>query len=138
MRKNDLKFFIFIFSLLIYTLLSKILSVYLITLGRFYLSYFFIYFLLLSLFASVKGKIFLFDEIYRFWVYAFAPILVYIFFNLNVITPFYISGNFAYFICFLFSNFYNSNFKERKFIILFRTLGFFFFILGVSLNWKIF
>ncbi|MBO8139232.1 MAG: hypothetical protein H0Z22_01935 [Thermosipho sp. (in: Bacteria)] len=137
MKKYDLKILLFVFSLFVYTWTSRILNVELFTMGRFQLGYFFLYFLVLSLISSLKGKFFLFDEIYRFWVYAFVPITVFVFFNLSIIFHVNISRMYAYLIFFLFSNFYNSNFKERKEVIIFRTLGFFIFVLGVSLNWKI-
>jgi len=137
MKKYDLKILLFVFSLFVYTWTSRILNVELFTMGRFQLGYFFLYFLVLSLISSLKGKFFLFDEIYRFWVYAFVPITVFVFFNLSIIFHVNISRMYAYLIFFLFSNFYNSNFEERKVVIIFRTLGFFIFVLGVSLNWKI-
>jgi len=137
MKKYDLKILLFVFSLFVYTWTSRILNVELFTMGRFQLGYFFLYFLVLSLISSLKGKFFLFDEIYRFWVYAFVPITVFVFFNLSIIFHVNISRMYAYLIFFLFSNFYNSNFEKRKVVIIFRTLGFFIFVLGVSLNWKI-
>lgn len=137
MKKYDLKILILAFSFLVYNWTSKILNVHFFTLGRFQLTYFFLYFLVFSLFSSLKGKFFLFDEIYRFWVYAFVPITIYALFNLSIVFHVNISGIYAYLIFFLFSNFYNLNFEKRKEIIVFRTLGFFIFILGVSMNWKI-
>ncbi|MDK2885508.1 MAG: hypothetical protein PWP54_66 [Thermosipho sp. (in: thermotogales)] len=137
MKKYDLKIFISAFSFLVYTWSSRILNVNLFTMGRFQISYFFIYFLVLSLISSLKGKYFLFDEIYRLWVYAFVPITVYVFFNLSVLFHINISRVYAFLIFFLISNFYKSNFEERKLIITFRTLGFAIFIMGVSMNWKI-
>jgi len=137
MKKYDLKIFISAFSFLVYTWSSRILNVNLFTMGRFQISYFFIYFLVLSLISSLKGKYFLFDEIYRLWVYAFVPITVYVFFNLSVLFHININRLYAFLIFFLISNFYKSNFEERKLIITFRTLGFAIFIMGVSMNWKI-
>ncbi|MBO8160954.1 MAG: hypothetical protein H0Z24_04905 [Thermosipho sp. (in: Bacteria)] len=137
MKKYDYKIFIVVFSFFVYVFSSRILNIEYITLGRYQITYFLIYFLFLSLFSSVKGKAFLFDEIYRLWIYSFAPFLIYFSLIISIKTTYYVDGIFIYLVCFLISNFYKLNYAQRKYIALFRTVGFALYILGVSLNWKI-
>ncbi|WP_126993116.1 hypothetical protein [Thermosipho globiformans] len=132
MKNEKYKLIVFLEFLLVYVFSSFILHVNYFTLSPFVVKFFVFYFLVLSLFSSIKGKKFLFSEISRLWIYSFTPLLCYLFFILGVHFHISIDSRFSYFIPFLFSNYYNLEYESRKYITFLRLFSFSLFILGVN------
>ncbi|WP_197023158.1 MULTISPECIES: hypothetical protein [unclassified Thermosipho (in: thermotogales)] len=129
MIRNILVFFEF---LVVYVLSSFVLHVEKFTLSSFVLGFFGIYFLVFSIIASLDGKSFLFNELSRFWVYAFVPVFVYLIFLINVFFHISIDSRFSFLFCFLISNFRKLDFENRKKVAILRLFAFYLFIMGVS------
>ncbi|MBB6062458.1 hypothetical protein HNP65_000896 [Thermosipho japonicus] len=132
MKNEKYKLLVFLEFLIVYVFSSFILHVNYFTLSPFVLKFFIFYFLVLSLFSSIKGKKFLFSEISRLWIYSFTPLLCYLFFIIGIYFHISIDSRFSYFIPFLFSNYYNLEYESRKYITFLRLFSFSFFILGVN------
>ncbi|ACJ74947.1 hypothetical protein H17ap60334_10375 [Thermosipho africanus H17ap60334] len=132
MKNEKYKLIVFLEFLIVYVFSSFILRVNYFTLSPFVVKFFIFYFLVLSLFSSIKGKQFLFSEISRLWIYSFTPLLCYLFFTIGIYFHILIDSRFSYFIPFLFSNYYNLEYDSRKYITLLRLFSFSLFILGVK------
>lgn len=132
MKNEKYKLIVFLEFLIVYVYSSFILHVNYFTLSPFVVKFFIFYFLVLSLFSSIKGKQFLFSEISRLWIYSFTPLLCYLFFIIGIYFHISIDSRFSYFIPFLFSNYYNLEYDSRKYVTFLRLFSFSLFILGVN------